>query len=104
MTIATQRERIEKEKWAELVCMVIITDGLENASKEYDPATIQRVIKDCESVGWEFIYMGANQDAIAVASRMGMKMGSGQSYQASASGVRQMYDSSSATLSTHRSK
>lgn len=43
---------------------VIITDGLENASTEFTKADIVSMIEAREKLGWKFIYLGANQDAI----------------------------------------
>lgn len=103
-TINQQMERIDDEKWAELVVVVIITDGLENASKEYNGTAVQALVKAAEAKGWEFVYMGANQDAIKVASSMGMKQGSGRSYQATGKGTQDMYQDVSATTTIHRSK
>lgn len=103
-TITQQKERIEKEKWAELVIVVIITDGHENSSKEYNGTAVQALVKGAEAQGWEFIYMGANQDAMKVASSMGMKQGSGRNYQTTAQGTADMYSDVSASTTSHRSK
>jgi hypothetical protein len=104
-TIAQQKARLEQEKWAELVVMVVITDGLENASKEYSQAAVKALVKDAEAKGWEFVYMGANQDAILVAEQhMGMKIGSGKNYAATRQGTQDMYMEASATTTIHRSK
>lgn len=55
------------------VLFVIITDGEENASRQYQFSTIQSMINYQQSrFDWQFIYLGANQDAIANASRMGI--------------------------------
>lgn len=54
------------------VVVAIITDGLENASREYTQAQIKSMIEDREGSGWQFIYMGANQDAWAVGQGIGV--------------------------------
>jgi len=55
------------------VIFVIITDGLENASKKYERDDIFKSIKHMRKThNWEFIYLGANQDAIAVGSSYGI--------------------------------
>ena len=52
---------------------VITTDGMENASHEYTFKKINQMINDKqENNGWEFMFLGANMDAISVASRMGI--------------------------------
>ena len=53
------------------VLMIIMTDGLENASNEYTQKGIFDLIKKKEKAGWTFVYLGANQDAWAVSRKMG---------------------------------
>lgn len=63
------------------VVFVIITDGLENASKEYDAAKVAAMTKDQqEKYGWQFVYLGANQDALAEGAKMGTRRGSSANY------------------------
>ncbi|MBQ0060045.1 MAG: VWA domain-containing protein, partial [Lachnospiraceae bacterium] len=65
----TQKYLVE-EKRAEKVIFVITTDGMENASRHYDRAQIKRMIeRQKEKYGWEFIFLGANMDAVAEAAR-----------------------------------
>ena len=55
------------------VIVAILTDGLENASRRYSLADInQRITCQRETYSWEFLFLGANQDAIATAVRMGI--------------------------------
>lgn len=49
------------------VLVTIITDGYENDSKEFDAHAVSRLIEEMKGKGWLFTYIGANQDAIAVA-------------------------------------
>ena len=54
--------------------VVIITDGLENASKEYTREQVLSLIEHYRSVHqWEFVFLGANQDAFAEASALGIE-------------------------------
>ena len=53
------------------VLAVIVTDGLENSSREVDTQTLAASIAQHERDGWTFIYMGANQDAWAVGEQAG---------------------------------
>lgn len=58
------------------VIVVIVTDGGENASREYTTEAVKALITDQqEKYGWEFIFLAANQDAIAVGGGYGMKSG-----------------------------
>lgn len=51
---------------------VILTDGLENASREYTRDGIARMIKDHEAQGWTFVYLGADHDAWAAGGDLGI--------------------------------
>lgn len=62
-----------KEYLTENVMFVIITDGEENASREYSSDEIKRMIEHEKSrYGWEFIFLGANIDAVETAGRFGI--------------------------------
>jgi len=52
------------------VLVTIITDGYENASREFSGKAIAMLIDELKQKGWLFTYIGANQDAIAVAQSM----------------------------------
>lgn len=66
------------------VLVVIVTDGGENSSTTYSHADVFAKIRHQESrYAWNFIFLGANQDAISVGSNLGMKKGSSLKYDAS---------------------
>ena len=53
---------------------VITTDGMENASRAYGYAEVQRMVQhEQEKHGWEFLFLGANMDAIAAARSFGIR-------------------------------
>lgn len=54
------------------VIMVIITDGLENASHEYSQSQIREMITSRQNKGWSFVYLGANQDSWAAGGAIGI--------------------------------
>lgn len=56
-----------------VVVVTIITDGLENASKEYNGKNIKELVEQLKGEGWTFTYMGANQDALEIAERMSIR-------------------------------
>lgn len=65
----------------EKVVFVTMTDGLENASKEYDRARIAVLTKEQqEKYGWQFVYLGANQDAVKEAESVGIPMAAAANY------------------------
>lgn len=56
------------------VVIAIMTDGLENASHEWSrPAIKSLVEQQTNEFGWEFLYMGADQDAVVVGKDLGVK-------------------------------
>ena len=61
----------QSKSWADIeedeITIVILTDGIENASKQFSKSMIGKMITDKKKLGWSFIFMGANQDAIATA-------------------------------------
>jgi len=71
-----------------LVC--VVTDGLENDSKEYTVNDIKKLIKDCEKQDWNFIYLAANQDAFDVGTGFGISGGNTFTYTADSVGVDKM--------------
>lgn len=69
------------------VFFVINTDGEENASREYTLAQISDMITvQRDQWKWEFIFLGADQDAIATASAMGIAVASTLSYDSAKTG------------------
>ena len=71
-TLSSMRQHVSQIEDA-VVVVTIITDGLENASKEYTGAAVKQMIEDLKAKGWTFTYMGANQDAIEVALTLSIR-------------------------------
>lgn len=69
-----------------LVVVTIITDGLENASKEYTGAAVKSLVEQLKEKGWSFTYMGANQDAVEVAFTLSIR--NARNFDYSASGAK----------------
>lgn len=63
------------------VITVIITDGAENASREFTQATAQALIKSKEAEGWGFVFLGANIDAKSVGGSLGVGAQNAYNYQ-----------------------
>ena len=85
------------------VIVLIITDGFENASKEFTLSQIKEMIQHQESkYSWEFVYLGANQDAFDVGSSMGMKMSNVATYAATSTGTTTAYAGFSAKTTSFR--
>ena len=72
--------------------VVIMTDGLENASRHWTaPAVFERIAR-LRNSGWTFVFLGANQDSYATGSAMGVAEGNTSNFTASPTSV----------LATHR--
>lgn len=54
------------------VMFVIITDGEENSSREYSAGKVKAMIEEEKRYGWEFVFLGANIDAVETAGRFGI--------------------------------
>jgi hypothetical protein len=77
---------------AEKVLFVIITDGEENASREYSSDKVKAQIERQKSrYGWEFIFLGANIDAVETAQRFGIAPDRAQSYHSDSEGTNLNY-------------
>ena len=70
----------------------IITDGKENSSREYNKAGIKSLIEKKQQEGWDFVFLGANIDAISEAGSIGISRDNVVKYKNSAKGVRANYD------------
>lgn len=56
-----------------MVVVTIITDGMENASREYNGKSIKELVERLRGEGWSFTYMGANQDSVEVAMSISIR-------------------------------
>lgn len=82
---------------------VIMTDGLENASQEWTNEAVKNLIDEEKQHGSEFVYLGANQDAIAVGTKMGIPMGSSLTFAADKQGLDNMSRSMTSYVAATRS-
>ena len=72
---------------------VIITDGMENASRRYSSDDVKKKIeRQKEKYGWEFIFIGANIDAVETAARYGIGAERAVNYNADIMGTRMAYE------------
>ena len=86
-----QQRTLEKER-ADKVMFVITTDGMENASCEYDYKKIREMIAAQKAhSNWEFIFLGANIDAVATALEFGVQEEFAVEYHADAEGTQLNY-------------
>ena len=73
--------------------IVITTDGMENASYRYNYDSVKKMIeRQKEKYGWEFIFLGANIDAVEVAGRFGIGADRASNYHADGQGTQLNYN------------
>lgn len=96
-TIKDHQSEVPKNEKA---IMVIITDGYENASREYSTERLKELVKELEAKkNWTLTYLGANQDAWSVAQDLGFSRGNVNSYHATDLGVKGAFAAMSVSTS-----
>jgi len=86
------------------VIVAILTDGEENMSRTATAKTIAEKIRHQEEVyNWEFVFLGANQDAILSAQRIGIAKGSSMTYAGSSAGTKSAIDTLGKSVTRSRS-
>lgn len=67
-----QQNTAEQER-PEKTIVVITTDGMENVSREFSVERVRKMISQQQKEGWEFVFLGANMDAVSEAGRLGIR-------------------------------
>lgn len=87
------------------VLFVIMTDGMENASREYNVTRVKKMIEHQQTkYGWEFIFVGAGIDAYEVGNTIGIKRENTMNTRATTDGMSAMYCAMSAATTSLRAK
>ena len=72
---------------------VITTDGMENASRKYDSEKVKKMIeRQKEKYGWEFLFLGANIDAVETARHFGISEDRAVNYHSDSEGTQLNYE------------
>ena len=101
--IANIHKYAREEDVPEHTLFVITTDGMENASRRYTHEEVKRMIeREKSQYGWEFIFLGANIDAIATAGRFGITADRAANFHSDSDGTRLNYDVLSDAVSAVR--
>ncbi|SFJ11154.1 hypothetical protein SAMN02910355_1063 [Terrisporobacter glycolicus] len=93
----------KKEERAKNVLFIITTDGYENASKEYSYEKIKKMITyEKERYNWQFLFLGANIDAISTARNFGISEEFASNYVSDEVGTQITYEVMNSAISTCR--
>lgn len=84
--------------------VVIVTDGLENASTEHTRPGVFELIEKRRGQGWVFVFLGADQDAYAEGTGVGVSGYNARNWEKSKAGVAKMWREVESSTSLHREK
>lgn len=88
---------------ADRVLFVITTDGMENASRRFTYPQVKKMIEQHRERGWEFLFIGANIDAAAEASHLGIASERAADYVADGRGTEVLYSAMAMAVANVRS-
>ena len=92
-----------EEDRPEKTLFIITTDGMENASHKYSYDKVKKMVeRQKKEYGWEFLFLGANIDAIEVAGRFGIAANRAINYKCDSKGTQLNYEVLSRTVSEFR--
>ena len=92
-----------EEDRPERTLFVITTDGMENASRHYDLRRVRTMIERQKArYGWEFLFLGANIDAVDTAARLGIDADRAANFHCDAQGTQLNYEAVSDAVSAMR--
>ncbi len=81
---------------------VITTDGMENASREYTAEKVKQMIEQKKEEGWEFLFIGANIDAVRTAGGFGISADRAVNYHADSKGTGVVFNCVSKAVASAR--
>ncbi|MFI3141341.1 MAG: vWA domain-containing protein [Clostridia bacterium] len=101
--ISSVQKQTSKKYRAQNVMFVIITDGEENASRNFNYSQIKEMVEhQKEKYNWEFIFLGANIDAVEVAGHFGIRPNRAQNFHADSKGMQVNFDALNETVLNYR--
>jgi hypothetical protein len=85
---------VKKTAGKKRVIVVIMTDGYENASQEYDEKSLAKMVTKLQDTGrWTFVFLGANQDSWGVAMKLGIAAGNTRNWDPTDAGTEMVFSS-----------
>lgn len=100
--ISSERKQKEENEIIDNTLVVITTDGLENASREYNYKMIKNLINKKKEEKWEFLFLGANIDSEEIASNIGIDKERSVNYNCDEEGIKLNYQCINEAVSTMR--
>lgn len=101
--VGQELKDLPQDERPEKVLFITITDGEENASREFTNEQLKQKIKHQEEkYKWSFTYIGANQDAFSVARNIGTSYNTTLNYNSSTEGTKMMFATLSKTTAKYR--
>ena len=101
--IVNVQKRTSEEERADKVMFVITTDGMENASREFTADKIKKMVQhQKKKFDWEFLFLGANIDAISIAVGFGIDEDFAVDYHADELGTQVNYEAVSEAVTNLR--
>jgi len=95
---------LPKDERAEKVIFVITTDGFENSSREFTYPRVKQLIESQQKeLKWEFIFLGANMDAVSEAGKLGISADRSATFVNDSVGIATNYQAVSEAVSSMRS-
>ena len=92
---------LANDKSIEQAIMVVLTDGDENSSKEFSNAQINKLIDERSAGVWDFVFLGAGQDAIAQATSLGISLHNTLSFSGDSVGTQRALRKMSASVTNY---
>ena len=89
--IGSVHKYIREEDRPEHTMFIITTDGMENASKKYSSNEVKKMIEKRKKEGWEFLFLGANIDAVETAKHFGIDEDRAVTYRSDSVGTQLNY-------------
>ena len=102
-SIGNKLAAMPEEERPSKVIFLIITDGEENSSRRYELDQVRTMVThQREKYNWEFVFMGANIDAISAGTSLGISAANSLNYSASSIGTKSLYTNVSRNLQSYR--
>lgn len=99
ITQLSANDSVRKNK----VIFVVITDGYENASREFKKEQIKKLIEEKTKEGWEFVFLGANIDSVKESGNIGIMAERTRDFDASSDGIVKAFKCVSTAINQVRS-